>query len=172
MAKVKKGVFMKEEHSALKNHFLKIYRHMKWADVRIINLLEKELINSGKVVELISHIVISEDIVYKRITNEYYENRFWEILSIEECKRMVEETSSQYIKYILALPENDFQKKLSYKNSKGIDYTTSVEDMLTHLAFHGMYHRGQIMLLMRNDGHDVVATDYAMYMREVEYLQK
>jgi uncharacterized damage-inducible protein DinB len=72
------------------------------------------------------------------------------------------------MKYIHSLPENDFQKNISYKNSKGIDYVTSVEDIFTHLAFHGTYHRGQIMLLMRNSGQDVVATDYAMYIREDE----
>jgi uncharacterized damage-inducible protein DinB len=166
------GVFMNEEHSALKNHFLKIFRHMKWADISVLNLLEKQNIREEKVVELISHIVISEDTCYKRITNEYYENRFWDILSIEECKRIVEQTSSKYMKYILALPENDFQKKISYKNSRGIDYTTSVEDLLTHVAFHGIYHRGQIMLLMRSSGKDVAATDYAMYMREHENVNE
>jgi uncharacterized damage-inducible protein DinB len=159
---------MNEEQSALKNHFLKLLRHMKWADITILNLLEKQNIREGKVVELISHIVISEDTCYKRITNEYYENRFWDILSLEECKGMVEQTSSQYMKYILALPDNEFQKKISYKNSRGIDYISSIEDILTHVVFHGMYHRGQIMLLMRNAGHDVAATDYAMYLRENE----
>lgn len=159
---------MNEEQSALKNHFLKLLRHMKWADIRVLNLLEKQNIREGKVVELISHIVISEDTCYKRITNEFYENRFWDLLTLEECKSMVEQTSSKYVKYIAVLPENNFQKKISYKNSRGIDYITSVEDILTHVVFHGMYHRGQIMLLMRNAGHEVAATDYAMYVRENE----
>jgi uncharacterized damage-inducible protein DinB len=163
---------MNEEHSGLKKHFLKMFRHMKWADISIINLLEKQNINQGKAVELISHIVISEDTCYKRITNEFYVNRFWDILSIEECKRMVEQTSSKYMKYISSLPENEFQKKISYKNSIGIDYTTTVEDLLTHVAFHGMYHRGQIMMLMRNEGKDVTATDYAMFIRENENAEK
>ena len=159
---------MNEAQSALKNHFLKLLRHMKWADISVLNLLEKQNIREGKVIELISHIVISEDTCYKRITNEFYENRFWDLLSLEECKRMVEQTSAKYLKYILALPDNEFQKKISYKNSRGIDYITPVEDIITHVAYHGMYHRGQIMLLMRSGGHDVAATDYAMYVRENE----
>jgi uncharacterized damage-inducible protein DinB len=163
------GAFMTEEHSPLKNHFLKIFRHMKWSDIRVLNLLSEQNINEGKAVELISHIVIAENIVYKRITNESYDNRFWDILSLEECKGIVEQTSRMFMKYISSLPDNDFQKKVSYKNSKGIDYTTSVEDILTHVAFHGIYHRGQIMLLMRNSGQNVAATDYAMYIRENEY---
>ena len=142
---------------------------MKWSDTRILNLLEKQNIREGKAAELISHIVIAEDIVYKRITKEFYDNQFWNILSLEECKRIVEETNQKFMKYIHALPENDFQKKISYKNSKGIDYTTSVEDLLTHVALHGTYHRGQIMLLMRDSGQDVVGTDYAKFIREDEY---
>ena len=163
---------MNEEHSALKKHFLKMFRHMKWADNSVINLLEKQNISQGKAVELISHIVIAEDTVYKRITYEFYENRFWDILSIEECKRIVEQTSSKYMKYISSLPENEFQKKISFKNSKGVDYTTTVEDLLTHVAFHGMYHRGQIMMLMRNEGKEVAATDYAMFIREYGNAEK
>ena len=163
---------MNEEYSALKKHFLKMFRHMKWADISVINLLEKQNISQGKAVELISHIAVAEDTVYKRITNEFYENRFWDILSIEECKSIIEQTSSMYMNYISSLPENEFQKKISYKNYKGIDYTISVEDMLTHVAFHGMYHRGQIMQLMRNEGKEVAATDYAMYMRENENAEK
>jgi uncharacterized damage-inducible protein DinB len=167
--KLETGGFMTEEHSTLKNHFLKIFRHMKWSDISVLDLLAEQNINEGKAVELISHIVIAEDTWYKRITNEFYENKFWNILSIEECIRLVENTNLKFVNYILSLSEDDFQKKISYKNSRGIDYITSIEDIFTHIAFHGMYHRGQIMLLMRNSGHDVVATDYAMFIREDEH---
>jgi uncharacterized damage-inducible protein DinB len=160
---------MTEEHPALKNHFLKIFRHMKWSDISVLDLLAEQNINEGKVVELISHIVIAEDTWYKRITNEFYENKFWNILSIEECRILVENTNLKFVNYILSLTEDDFQKKISYKNSRGIDYITSIEDIFTHIAFHGMYHRGQITLLMRNSGQDIVATDYAMFIREDEH---
>jgi uncharacterized damage-inducible protein DinB len=159
---------MAEEYPAIKNHFLKTFRHMKWSDIRVLNLLEEENISSGKAVELLSHIVIAEDTWYKRITNEVYENKFWNLLSFEECKKMIVQTNLNFIKYIRSLPEMDFQKKIAYKNSKGVDFTTSLEDIFTHIALHGMYHRGQIMLLMRNNGKDVVTTDYAMFIREDE----
>ena len=163
---------MTEEYSAIKNHFLKTFRHMKWSDIRVLNLLEEENINSGKVMELLSHIVIAEDTWYRRISNEFYDNQFWNLLSFEDCKKMILQANLKFIKYIRALSENDFQKKISYKNSKGIDYNTSVEDILTHIGLHGMYHRGQIMLLMRNNGKDVVTTDYVMFIREDEYEEK
>ena len=160
---------MAEEKFALKNHFLKILRHMKWADLSVLDFLEEKKITSGRAVELLSHILIAEDTWYRRITNDFYDNQFWKVISLEECKRMVEQTNSKFVQYILGLHEDDFLKKISYKNSKGIDYTTSVEDIITHIGLLGMYHRGQIMQLMRNLVNDVVATDYAMYIREHEY---
>ena len=160
---------MTEVQPVIKNHFLKILRHMKWSNIIILNLLEENNIQEGKVVELLSHIVIAEETWYKRITNEFYENKFWNLLSLEECRRIVEDTNLKLMNYILSLTEDDFQKKISYKNSRGIDYITSIEDIFTHIAFHDMYHRGQIMMLMRNSGQDVVATDYAMFIRDNEY---
>jgi uncharacterized damage-inducible protein DinB len=163
---------MAEEYSAIKNHFLKTFRHMKWSNIRVFYLLEEENVRDGKVVELLSHIVIAEDTWYKRINYELYENRFWDLLSLEECKKLIVQTNLKFIKYIRSLPEDEFKKKIAYKNSRGIDYITSVEDILTHISLHGMYHRGQIMLLMRNAGKDVVTTDYAMFIREDEYEEK
>ena len=142
---------------------------MKWSDIKIMNLLEEENIRGGKTVELLSHILIAEDTWYKRIKSEFYDNQFWKPLSLEECRTLVENTNLNFIKYIDTLAENDFQKMISYRNSRGVDYITSIEDILTHVGFHGMYHRGQIMLLIRNSGQDVAATDYAMYIRENEY---
>jgi uncharacterized damage-inducible protein DinB len=159
---------MAEKYSVLQNHYLRIFRHMKWADISILNLLEKENIKEGKVVELISHIIIAESTWYKRIVNEHYENQFWFVLPLAECKRIVEETQAKFVDFILKNSDGDFQKRIFYKNSRGIEYTTSLEDIFTHIALHGTYHRGQIMLLMRDSGHNVTATDYAMFIRDEE----
>lgn len=160
---------MSEQPSVLKSHFLKIFRHMKWADESALNLLAMKNIHEGRVYELLSHIIIAESTWFKRIRGEFYDNQFWNLLSHEEIKQLIEESNSRFVNYISMLDEKDFQKMISYRNSKGIDYVTSVEDILTHIALHGMYHRGQIMLLMRNQVNDVVVTDYAMYVREYEH---
>jgi uncharacterized damage-inducible protein DinB len=161
---------MNEGHSELKKHFLKIFRHMKWADISILNLLEKQSIKEGKAAELISHIAIAEETWYKRIANEFYDNQFWKALSLEDCKRSIEQTNSKFVEYVHELTDEDFQKKISYKNSRGIYYTTSLEDIFTHMALHGTYHRGQIMQWMRNNGKNVAATDYVMFIREDENI--
>jgi uncharacterized damage-inducible protein DinB len=163
---------MAEEYSTLKNHFLKMFRHMEWSNIRILELLKDEDISSGKAIELMSHIVIAEDTWYKRIKNEFYDNKFWNILSLDDCKRLAVITNVKFIKYISSLSEDDFHWKIAYKTSRGEYYETSIEDVLTHIGLHGMYHRGQIMQLMRNSGKDVIGTDYVMFIRENEHEEK
>lgn len=159
---------MNEEHSALKKHFFKLFRHMKWADNSVTNLMTEKNVRDGKAADLLSHIILAEETWFKRLTGEFYDNKFWKPLSLEACKQSLEESNVKFVNYISALPEEDFQKMISYVTSKGLDYVTSVEDILTHVALHGMYHRGQIILIMRNEVQEVVATDYVLYIREEE----
>ena len=35
---------------------------------------------------------------------------------------------------------------VTYKNSKGTEFRNSKRDILTHVALHGQYHRGQIRI--------------------------
>ena len=42
------------------------------------------------------------------------------------------------------LANTDLDKLISYKNSKGKEFKSSVRDILTHVAMHGHYHQGQI----------------------------
>jgi len=156
---------MAEEHSALKNHFLKLFGHMRWADMNVLNLIEKEKVSNGKPVDLLSHVVLAEETWMKRITGQNYDTQVWKPLSVKECRILAEKTNAKFMEYITSLPEEDFWKNISYKTSKGVDYTTQVEDILTHVALHGMYHRGQIILQMRNEKKDVVATDYVLFVR-------
>ncbi|GGD50756.1 hypothetical protein GCM10010911_05370 [Paenibacillus nasutitermitis] len=56
---------------------------------------------------------------------------------------------------------------VAYKNQTGASYATSVRDILTHLALHGQYHRGQINTILRSAGGEPVNVDYITYIREL-----
>ena len=57
-------------------------------------------------------------------------------------------------------------RQAEYVNSKGERYVSSVEDILTHVVFHGAYHRGQIAAKMREAGFDPAYTDYIHAVRQ------
>lgn len=54
---------------------------------------------------------------------------------------------------------------VSYQNSKTKSFETSIEDTLQHLLFHGMYHRGQIVILLKPVLEDLPMIDYIFYVR-------
>jgi uncharacterized damage-inducible protein DinB len=55
---------------------------------------------------------------------------------------------------------------MTYRNSKGLEFTNSVGDTLTHVWLHGSYHRGQIAQAIRRAGHEPVNTDFITFVRE------
>jgi len=43
---------------------------------------------------------------------------------------------------------------LTYKNTKGVEFTQPVEDILFHVVNHGSFHRGQLVTMLRELGVD------------------
>jgi uncharacterized damage-inducible protein DinB len=54
---------------------------------------------------------------------------------------------------------------ITYRNSAGEEFTSSLEDILTHVAMHGSYHRGQVAAWMRQSGETPTPTDYIAFAR-------
>ena len=66
---------------------------------------------------------------------------------------------------LLRRPDDSRQQRVRYRNSAGNDFDNSVGEILTHVAMHGHYHRGQIARTMRAAGREPVYTDYIGYVR-------
>ena len=60
--------------------------------------------------------------------------------------------------YILQHVDHD--STIDYRNTKGEQWTSSVDDVLMHVILHGSYHRGQIATVLRNGGEEPAYTDY------------
>ena len=58
------------------------------------------------------------------------------------------------------LAGRDTGETFTYTNTAGRAHTSTVADTLTHLAVHGGYHRGQVALLLGQQGRRVPVTDY------------
>ena len=74
--------------------------------------------------------------------------------------------NENYKKYKELVAGENIQDSITYKNSKGIEYTNSVYDILTHVSFHSAYHRGQIAKEVRRLNKEPVLTDYIAFVRE------
>lgn len=148
----------------MKEHFLKIYNYNFWANKRLAGSINSQGIDNEMVMKLFSHIVLSEQLWMLRMEGgDYLGKNFWKVLSLPECETIMNENKTKYIDFISV---KNFSETATYKNSKGIEYTTSIYDILTHVSFHSAYHRAQIAKEVRRLNKEPVLTDYIAFVRE------
>jgi uncharacterized damage-inducible protein DinB len=87
----------------------------------------------------------------------------WPELDLATCGQYLEELSRTWPEYLDDAP--DATEKIPYTNSKGETWTSTVEEILTHVVIHSAYHRGQIASDVRANGGVPAYTDYIHAVR-------
>ena len=150
----------------MKEYFLKLYQYNAWANSRVLKALVQQNVTHEKTLTLMSHILAAQFLWLHRIKGlkpPIYE--LWKMYSLDELVKMGEEAGRLWLMFI---QENDnFNRKLEYKNYIGDEYTNNVEQIMIHLVNHCSYHRGQIALLMRENNFEPVNTDFITYDRVI-----
>ena len=80
-------------------------------------------------------------------------------------ERELEEAVDVWAAYLREAADDDLRSAIAYRNSKGVPFRNTVEDVLTHLFGHSLYHRGQIALLVRTLGGGPAVTDFIFWAR-------
>ncbi|MGA7513237.1 MAG: DinB family protein, partial [Candidatus Sulfotelmatobacter sp.] len=68
--------------------------------------------------------------------------------------------------FLSQLPPVGLMETVVYKNTKGEPWTSTVEDIVTHVLLHSAYHRGQIATLVRASGEQPAYTDFIHAVRQ------
>ena len=148
---------------------LRSFDHIDWANHLINKALKVCNGSVEKPLRLLAHIVTAEKVWLARINGENAaEISIWPKYTLEQCEHVREQNKIGYQALLSQLKEADFTKIISYQNSKGIAFNTTISDILTHVSLHGSYHRGQIVALLRQAGEAPVNTDYIAYVRQLE----
>lgn len=141
-----------------------LFAYDAWAISR--NLSSLAALENSKVRLLLSHVLIAEKIWLLRLNGEDSSHvSTFEEFSLAECATMSEELHKSYLEFLNSLAEKDLNSPITYKNTKGIEFQTPIKDVLTHVGLHGVYHRGQIALLVRENGGEAMNTDYITFTR-------
>ncbi len=141
-----------------------LFAYDKWAIDRSLATIQAPLNSRAQL--MLSHILLAEKIWLTRLRGEDSSTiNVFEELPLDECIRLSAELNTTYIDYIGSLAENDLDTLISYKTIKGDPFQTSIKDILTHVAIHGAYHRGQIAMLVRDGGGNAIGTDFILFTR-------
>jgi uncharacterized damage-inducible protein DinB len=152
----------------MKAYFARLIRHADWANVRVLDALRLTPLPHPRALQLLAHVLSAEHIYHERMTRkDPWPQDFWPNLSLEQCGALVCDNRLQYLAFIEALPESDLDRLIGYRNSQGIAFHTPLKELLTHVALHGAYHRGQIAQVVRQGGGEPVNTDFITFAREI-----
>lgn len=146
-------------------YFTRLFDHVEWADQRALQSLRALAEPPPKGVELMAHILGAERVWLSRIEGVQSSLAVWPQLSLDEAERVLRENAEGFRRILSRSPSAGLQQPITYRNSAGDQFTSTVEDMLTQVVTHGSYHRGQIAALVRAAGAAPNPTDYIAYIR-------
>ncbi len=145
----------------------KMFRHMGWADRRVLGLIGDEWAVPAGAVRLFAHVLAAERVWLMRLRGEESDGQaIWPDLHEGELAELAAENREGYARLLGGMTESEMGRVVGYTNQRGETYRTSVEDILIHIAMHGSYHRGQIAAGVRGAGGKPVNTDYITFIRE------
>ena len=139
--------------------------HMQWADAQVLTKLHTAPEDTAAL-KWYAHVVAVERVWYLRLHGQdWTTQRVWPSLSLDECAALAEQTSAQFHQFVAQLKDTDHVREVSYTNSTGDSFTNTVADILTHVALHGVHHRGQIAASLRSNEIDPPALDFIRFAR-------
>ncbi len=147
-------------------HFKRLYEYNAWANELFTKALRKSDFKNDKISLLFSHIATAQLIWMDRIDRVPIKiPGVFEILPFEEAAKSLKIGNQLWLDLLDKHP--DISTTINYQNTKGLTFSTSLSDILTHVANHGTHHRGQIASLLRDEGIAPPPSDFIFYVRQL-----
>jgi uncharacterized damage-inducible protein DinB len=143
-----------------------MFEHLAWADERTQASLERAGTESiARSLEVWAHALAAEHVWLARLHGRPPFMAIWPELSLKDCAAVAAENRSGWMKYLEDVTDEDLDRPIAYRNSAGLPFTSRLDDILTHVALHGSYHRGQIARILREEDDTPATTDYIAFVR-------
>lgn len=152
--------------SDLIRNFRRQLKYDAWANREVLTAIRSGRASAPRSLQLWAHIVSAELLWLERLRQQPQGQPVWPDWSLEKCEAWNAEVGDLWRKYLEGLAPDDLTKTVSYKNSKGEPWTSTVEDVVTHVLMHSAYHRGQIASFMRANGDTPAYTDFIHAVRQ------
>ncbi len=143
----------------------RLWEHAVWADTALLRAVTSAGRPVPGALRELAHVIGTEETWLARLEQRTPRAAVWPDVSAREAETLAARTHQAYGTYLAGLREEDLPGSVPYTNSAGRQFTSSVGDILLHVALHGQYHRGKVNLLLRQAGCEPAPVDYIAFVR-------
>jgi uncharacterized damage-inducible protein DinB len=148
------------------NFLRKLFEYDYWANRESLTSLGSGGSGPDDGLKFLGHVIGAQRIWFSRISKDGSSPpAAWPSLTIDECHAAVEDLHKRWANFLSTLLPDQLTEEVSYRNLKGAEFKTRLEDVLQHILFHSAYHRGQVAAAVRRSGGVPSPTDYVVYVR-------
>jgi uncharacterized damage-inducible protein DinB len=154
------------------NILLTLFDYTAWADARAraaIDGLDAARPERAQGIRLYAHLAATEHVWLARLKGRTPAYAIWPELLLEQAAELAAESLAA-LRIVAAEDPETLARAVEYRNSTGKEFRNTVSDILTHVALHGSYHRGQIARFTRDGGGTPAITDYIDFVRTTQDL--
>ena len=143
----------------MKERLTRLLRYDLWANRETLESLRPGP-PPPKSLTWMAHIVGAECLWLARLRNQTSALLVWPDLSLDQCAERLLELENAWEQYLGNISGSGLGAVVSYTNSQGERWSSTVEEILTHVVIHSAHHRGQIASDMRAAGNQPAYTDF------------
>jgi uncharacterized damage-inducible protein DinB len=138
-------------------------QHDYWASMRLFDLVSANPNISDKSKQVFNHLIGAQHTWICRIKEEIPLLSVFPELPVDAWGTLLK----QHWLDFMEMAENDAEldRVIVYKNTKGEEFSNTIEQILLHVMMHSQYHRGQIIAYSRDVIESPPATDLIAYYR-------
>ena len=149
----------------LADYLRRVFAYDEWANREVLQAIRAGGADARSL-QLLGHILSAERLWLERLKQQPQSAPAWPNCDLQQCAAQVDEMGRLWREYLEFITAGDLSQSISYKNTKGEPWTSTVGDVLTHVAMHSAYHRGQIASHMRESGQTPAYTDFIHGVRQ------
>ena len=141
------------------------FAYNEWANREVLAAI-RAACSDQRSLDLMAHIFSAERLWLERLKQQPQSSPVWPKSDLAQCEAQAAELARLWCDYLDPLTAADLARPISYRNSKGEPWTSTIADVLTHVLMHSAYHRGQIASHMRRIGQTPAYTDFIHAVRQ------
>lgn len=139
----------------------RMLRYDVWANREALRSMRERA--PARSLRWLGHIIGAELLWLDRMDGTRARLPVWPELSLDQCEELLQDLARRLPG---AVDPGSLGREVRYTNTKGESWTSTVEEILTHLVIHSAYHRGQIASDLRASGEEPAYTDYIHAVRQ------